>query len=91
MATRLVEFKSKREYEKWLEKVGSKARVVNVATTKRWSPWSGFLGDRKTYTVTYEQDDPAEHESRSLIGTILIAGFVLLLVVAFCQYQPTGS
>ncbi len=55
MATKVAEFKSKQDYEAWLAQSGDAVRVVNVSTTKRWSAWSGFLGDTKTYTVTYEE------------------------------------
>lgn len=35
--------------------MGEKVTIINVSTTKRWSIWLGFLGDAKTYTVTYEE------------------------------------
>lgn len=56
MGTKMVEFKSKREYDEWLQEMGDAIRVLNVSTTKRWSFMTGFLGDTKTYTVTYEQE-----------------------------------
>lgn len=54
MATRVVEFKSQVEYDRWLNAQGEQVKIINVSTTKRWSLWNGFLGDNKTYTVTYE-------------------------------------
>jgi len=55
MPTKVIEFKSKKEYEEWLEKKGDSVRIVAVNTTKRYSLMLGFLGDNKTYTVTYEE------------------------------------
>ncbi len=43
--------------------MGDKVRILNVSTTKRWSLWTGFLGDAKTYTVTYEQIPAARPQS----------------------------
>ncbi|HVP43271.1 MAG TPA: zinc ribbon domain-containing protein [Terriglobales bacterium] len=57
MGLKVKEFRSTREYSSWLNKSGNSVRVVNVSTTKRWSLFTGFLGDNKTYTVTYE-DQP---------------------------------
>jgi hypothetical protein len=55
MGVQVAEFKSHNEYSQWLQRTSNQIRVVNVSTTKRWSPWTGFLGDNKTYTITYEQ------------------------------------
>ena len=54
MSTRVVEFKSQAKYNEWLNAYGGQVKIINVSTTKRWSLWNGFLGDNKTYTVTYE-------------------------------------
>lgn len=54
MPTKVAEFKSKADYEKWLKSQGADVKIINVSTTKRWSLWTGFLSDAKTYTVTYE-------------------------------------
>lgn len=51
----VIEFTSREELNVWLNECGDNVKVLNVATTKRWSPWTGFLGDTKSYTVTYEQ------------------------------------
>ena len=59
----VIEFKSGRAYEFWLLAMGNKVRILNVSTTKRWSLWTGFLGDAKTYTVTYEQIPSARAHS----------------------------
>lgn len=59
----VIEFKSGRAYEFWLQAMGDRVRILNVSTTKRWSPWIGFLGDTKTYTVTYEQISRANPQS----------------------------
>jgi hypothetical protein len=56
---RAIEFKSLSDYESWLRKMGDKVRIVNVSTTKRWSLIKGFLGDNKSYTITYEVLAPA--------------------------------
>lgn len=56
MGVQVIEFKSQRQYNQWLQTKGNAIRVVNVSTTKRWSPWTGFLGDNKTYSVTYEEE-----------------------------------
>jgi hypothetical protein len=55
--TKVIEFKSKGEYEEWLSKNSEKIKVIDVSTTKRWSFWTGFLGDKKTYTVTYQIEE----------------------------------
>jgi len=55
MPTKIIEFKKKKDYEDWLEKMGDKVKIINVSTTKRYSMLTGFLGDTKTYTVTYEE------------------------------------
>jgi len=56
MEVQVIEFKSQNECNQWLQAMSDKITTVNVSTTKRWSLWSGFLGDNKTYTVTYEDD-----------------------------------
>jgi hypothetical protein len=55
--TKVIEFKSKGEYEKWLSENSGMVKVIDVSTTKRWSLWTGFLGDKKTYTVTYQVEN----------------------------------
>lgn len=54
MRTNVIEFKTKEEYDDWLQK-NDNIKVISVNTNKRWSFWTGFLGDTKTYTVTYEE------------------------------------
>jgi hypothetical protein len=51
----VIEFKNQAEYSEWLRRMGRAVKVLNLSTTKRWSFSSGFIGDAKTYTVTYEQ------------------------------------
>jgi len=89
---KVVEFKSKKAYETWLRTMGTSVRIVNVSTTKRWSVVSGFIGDNKTYTVTYESSDQAENIDRSarssqakLLIFLLIVLFVLLIRPHGCQ------
>ena len=54
---KIIEFKSKEKYDSWLTEMGDGIKIINVSTTKRWS-WSwGFLGDAKTYTITYEDEE----------------------------------
>jgi exonuclease VII small subunit len=55
MKTKVIEFKYKNEYEEWLKENEDIIEIINVATTKRWSLLGGFLGDTKTYTITYKQ------------------------------------
>jgi hypothetical protein len=55
VATKVIEFNSKDEMDVWLAKKGDSIAVVNVATSKRWSAWTGFIGNAKTYTVTYNE------------------------------------
>jgi hypothetical protein len=50
----VIEFRSKSAYEKWLQRMGDSVRVLSMSTSKRWSLATGFLGDTKTYVVTYE-------------------------------------
>lgn len=59
----VTEFKSERAYEFWLQQMGDQVRILDVSTTKRWSILTGFLGDTKTYTVTYEQTSRASPQS----------------------------
>ena len=55
MPTKVIEFKSRKKYEEWLEKMGNSVKIIDVNTTKRYSLTWGFLGDTKTYTITYEE------------------------------------
>jgi len=61
MAIKIIEFKKKKDYESWLEKMGDKIRIINVNTTKRLGMAMMFgalgdaLGNTITYTVTYEE------------------------------------
>jgi len=62
----VIEFKTKEEYEEWLKKKGKKVKIINVSTTNRWNWKTGFLGDSKTYTITYEGKEeapPADNSS----------------------------
>lgn len=52
---RVIEFKSQEEYDNWLKKKGKKIKIISVNTNKKWSLWTGFLGNAKTYTITYEE------------------------------------
>src|SRR5256885_12678932 len=51
------EFRSTKDYERWLAGEGSRVRVLATTSSKRWSPMTGFLGDAKTITVTFEPPD----------------------------------
>ena len=53
---KVIEFPSQRDYAAWLERMGKRITIVNVSTTKRWSIWTGFLGNAKTYTITYKKE-----------------------------------
>jgi hypothetical protein len=55
MTTKVIEFRDTDDYEAWLRAQGDRVRVVATNTTKRWTPMLGFLGNAKTYTVTYEE------------------------------------
>lgn len=59
----VIEFKSERAYQFWLQGMGDRIRVLDVSKTKRWSLWTGFLGNAKTYTVTYERISRASPRS----------------------------
>jgi hypothetical protein len=59
----VIEFKSEQAYRFWLQEMGNAIRILDVSTTKRWSVWTGFLGNAKTYTVTYEQAPRTWNES----------------------------
>ena len=43
----VIEFKSEQRYKAWLQRMGNTIRILNVSTTKQWSLWTGFLGDKK--------------------------------------------
>jgi hypothetical protein len=48
------EFTNTNDYNEWLRRWGSEITILSVNTTKRWSLMTGFLGNAKTITVTYE-------------------------------------
>ncbi len=48
------EFRSTNDYQRWLREAGSTVRVLATTSSKRWSLATGFLGDAKTITVTFE-------------------------------------
>jgi hypothetical protein len=50
----LIEFKNKQAYEAWLGENSDRVRIIAVSTNKKGSVWTGFLGDNKSYSVTYE-------------------------------------
>ena len=41
---------------------GDDIAVINVATTKKWSLATGFLGNKKSYTVTYQVKPPQKSQ-----------------------------
>jgi hypothetical protein len=89
----VVEFRSAGKYESWLQRMGDQVRILNVSTTKRWSLWTGFLGDTKTFTVTYEQISKARPQSavppqpplNPAIGHCNSCGLVLHVGSRFCS------
>jgi len=52
---KVIEFKTEEEYNEWLQKKGKEIKIISVNTNKRWSLWTGYLGNAKTYTITYEE------------------------------------
>lgn len=96
MATFVDDFKSKAQLDAWLAHAATTATVVDVATTKRWGVLLGFLGDTKTYTVTYDAsaritlpkqvDDGTNH----LLKLLVFWGFVIgaALVALFTLVKP---
>jgi hypothetical protein len=52
----VIEFKSKKAYEKWLNKNGDDIDIIHVNTTnKKWSLFTGILTNKKIYTITYKE------------------------------------
>lgn len=76
VSTHVIEFYSRAGYHRWLLNRHGQVRILSVATTKRWGFGLGFLGDAKTFTVTYEGQPPARGEQQDAP-----AGAVLLLLV----------
>ena len=90
----VIEFKSKRAYQFWLQEMGDRIRILDVSTTKRWSLWTGFLGNAQTYAVTYEQISTASPRSgmpgqplaaQPLAGYCNSCGSALHLGSRFCS------
>ena len=53
---KVIEFKSKKAYEKWLHKNEDKVEILHVnITNKKWSLLTGVLTNKKIYTVTYKK------------------------------------
>jgi hypothetical protein len=67
------EFRSTKDYERWLRDAGGSVRVVTTTSSKRWSAASGFLGDAKTITVTYEPVALASAPTKARLTGIVIA------------------
>jgi predicted amidophosphoribosyltransferase len=85
MGVKVIEFKAENDYRAWLQRMGIRIRVVNVSTTKRWSPWTGFLGDSKTYTVTYEEAEIGTSAARTAAQHCSNCGSPLRAPAKFCS------
>lgn len=52
---KVIEFKSMKDYAKWLAMNENQIKIIDVSTQRRWSLLTGFLGRSQNFTVTYEK------------------------------------
>jgi hypothetical protein len=83
----VAEFRSTSQYDSWLADWGDDIEIIDVSTQKRWSLWSGFLGDSKTYSVTFQGPEDAVPSTSNALALAVLGTIGIVVLILILQYR----